>query len=128
MKFADCQKWCDKNIKRLQAKVGIPHWKITIELENIGNGAAGMCYALADYERATIDIDPHQVENEEMLEEILTHELLHICHAPFTVMREALLEALKNESEATRSLVSSLYSTAAERTVKNLERLLAANA
>ena len=116
----------EDNIERYMRLFGIPHWRVTVEYGPIDS--SGACGAPAaemnvqpQYERALMSIDPEKIQDEEMLEAVLKHELLHILHSPFALVWDAIAEAIPDEN--LYKAIRSIYWNANEMTVRNLERM-----
>ncbi len=117
-------KWIDKNKDTIILEFGLSHWKINIEchaLQPDDNGAisAMKVKTLPEYERAQILVNFDAIPNDAALDEHLRHELMHILHAPFDLLWQALKDIIPAEQH---SLLGTLYTQAEERTVLNLER------
>lgn len=112
------------NAPRLVREFGIPHWDVTYEYGLIDRNPdlLGQCRTLDGYEEAWISLYPEGLQSEKQTLEILEHELLHILHSPLNALMDAVEPYLPTE-EAKNSIGAS-RSTAMERIVKNLERLV----
>jgi hypothetical protein len=88
-----------------------------------GFGVAAQCWCRPEYERVTIRIDPGEIDDEKHLEDVLTHELLHVVASPYQAYRNIVTSNIKAKSSADAA-EERAWTDACERTVRNLERLV----
>jgi len=122
----EVKEWVEANIESLMLSYGVPHWQITIEYAfDDSSGCAGKCNANPRYERAKITLNIPIIDDIEDLEKILRHEICHIHHSPFEMVRWALEDALDQlpGMASTKAALNSVFHDAMELTVKNIERL-----
>lgn len=126
MDKSEVKTWVDANAYRLLKEYGVPHWKVAVEYcLNDSVEWGGKCETQPRYEIATITLNCANIYNKTGIEEILRHEICHILHAPFNWYALAVKEALE-KMQGMEPLLASLdtvFDTAAELTVKNLERM-----
>jgi hypothetical protein len=124
------KEWVDRHIEPLMASLGIGYWRVVVQYDRVeaddpgpGFGVAAQCWAKPQYERATIRIDPEEVDDEGHLEAILTHELLHVVASPYLSYRDIATSNIRPGSSADAA-EDRAWADACERTVRNLERLV----
>lgn len=125
------KQWVEQNVERIQKEMGLPHWRLNIYYEVISTAMLKdescpmSCMPLPQYESATIKIDPELHESPEDLEENLRHEFAHIIHSPFELPYYAIQMLLTEEQY---NAINAVWKCACEMTVRNIERLLYAQA
>lgn len=95
--------------KLMRDALGLSDWTVTVTYER-DEDRMGSCSTMTSYQKATINIDPSHHDDEDEVLDTLRHELLHIVHDEFTILRT-------EENDR-------LHSHAAERTVLRMERML----
>lgn len=119
----------EKALRRFRAALGLNDWDINIEWARIrppmygepGCDALGMCSADPSRRRATITLDHDLHESRDELLNTLLHELLHVLHADYELVRRQLLPLL---SDRETQIAEHAFDHAAERLVGGLERML----
>jgi hypothetical protein len=116
----------DREIAGLQEKFGVPHWSLVISFGPLGdNGVArikGRCTRQVDYNRAHIELDPEELDDEADVLKTLRHELFHVVLAPFDLYSQAA-DALAPRDSPAESMLDRLWTHALEQAVIALERL-----
>lgn len=125
MTYDAVKSWVEGNIERKMRELGVPHWRIEVNYTRLDAADDGFQSILQvrrrpEYERATIDIDCHHVDDEKALAEYIDHELMHIVHSPFHLFYRLVWEMLP---ESKRGVLNEAYSHAEEMTVRNMERM-----
>jgi hypothetical protein len=120
------KKVVDDNIEGLLEKLGIAHWKVRISYD-LRSGTeiarhSGYCTRLVDYNKAHVEIDCDECDDEAEVLKILRHELFHIVLAPIDILTNAL-DAAVTKDEALRGAMESIRTHAIEKAVINLERM-----
>lgn len=123
----DAKKLIGKQLPKLLLELGISHWDIQVDLEELEPGIIGDCSPRVKYESALIRIDPSQHHDEADIMATLVHECLHILHSPFDVAADAIRRVLQGQAAEGQDspallLFEELWSVSEELTVKNLER------
>lgn len=115
----------DRSIDPLLRRFGIEHWKVEVCYDlRADNGIAhnsARCTRMADYNRAIIEFDPDQFDDEASVLRSLRHELFHVLLSPFDVYSNAAEAALHDS--ATTAILARVWSHSVEQAVINLERL-----
>jgi hypothetical protein len=111
----------ERELKPLQEKLGLCHWDIEVECGPIQGGGNGQCSRSADYDRATIELDPEQLDDEAHVLKVLRHELFHIVHSPFDLYSCAVDNA--GLGKTMDDVLDRIWRHACEKTVINLERM-----
>lgn len=121
MEKSEAKAWVDENLKRLMREYGIPHWRVNIEFIARDNETkSGDIETLAEYERADIRINYPTFIDAADLEATVRHELSHIIHSPFDILRDALEQTLTNTAFDT---LLQVFKSCCEMTVRNIERM-----
>jgi hypothetical protein len=123
---SEVKKWVDENIESLQREYGVPHWRLVVVFsQDDTTDFAGECNAHPRYESAKITLNVALIDDLEDLERYIRHEICHIHHSPFEIVRWALNDALDQlpGMDSTKAALDSVFHTAMELTVKNLERM-----
>lgn len=110
-----------KNAEALAAAMGLSHWRIRWFAERPDIGSKGYCERLIDYERATIYLDPAQMDDEADLLRVLRHELFHVVASPADLLLGLIDAGITDPVEVERIGRVSRY--VQETLVRNLERL-----
>jgi len=107
--------------------MGCPHWRIDFVYERL-EGAAMRCdLGHAAYERAAIQVDSDSYKDDndsKHLESDVEHELCHIAHSPFELVRKMLYAALPERETPVYNGFAELFSQCCEMTVRNMERMV----
>jgi hypothetical protein len=111
----------ERELEPLRERLGLGHWDLDIEYGPIEGGQRGRCSRAADYDRATIELDPEQVEDEADALKVLRHELFHLVHSPFDLYSCAVDNA--GLGKTMDDVLDRVWRHACEKTVINLERL-----
>lgn len=128
MDRSECKAIVDREVVSLKATFGLSHWTIVVQYQKVsgdipdGFGAPGSCRRLAAYERATITIDPDEIEDRDNLLGVLRHELMHVVLAPFDPYRHFAASFIRKGSSA-EVQEDGVWDHACEQAVRNLERL-----
>jgi hypothetical protein len=116
----------EREIEPLMERLGVLHWEITVSYdlrgEYDGAQAEAQCMRLVEYNKAWIEFDPDQFEDEEQVKRALRHELFHVVISPFDLFTAAVKTALGSE-EAVCSVMERVQNHVTEKTVINLERM-----
>jgi hypothetical protein len=115
------QAWVEDNLAQMKDSLGLYDWKVKVGYKVSGGEVMGDCSADIKYQHAYINLDSSLIQDEVELKELLQHELLHIHHAPFTLLWDALQPLVGDDSAKS---LETTFSCAMELTVKSLERLL----
>lgn len=70
-------------LPRLKKQLGLEAWHIDVRVGRLEPFVHGEVDLAAPYERASIIIDPGQLDNEVELLKVLRHELIHVALWPF---------------------------------------------
>jgi hypothetical protein len=131
MDQSEARRLVEAHIEGYTAALGIAFWRLTILYEPIDaepgrvcrdHKAAGECITNVRYNRATIRLDPAQLDDAAKLLEALRHELFHVVLAPFLLYRDHYLATVERGSGADDQ-ESRLWEFVAEQAVINLERV-----
>lgn len=115
----------ERHLEPLAESMGIGHWRLRVQYGPIEGGDAktalyGTCRPLPEYERATIELDPEQFDDEAELLRTLRHELFHAVLGPLELlMRVAVYGLGGRHGQSVRSAAT----YAIEGVIRNLERL-----
>jgi hypothetical protein len=120
------KKIVDREIEPLMARLGIPHWRITVgykpaPVDDDGVTIEGECKRGIDYNNAYIELNPEGLDGEEDVIRILRHELFHVVLSPFDLYSTAVAEV-----DLPRSLhlvLDRVWRHAVEKAAINLERM-----
>jgi hypothetical protein len=125
---SECKRIVDREIEALAEAMGLPHWHIVVRYERVadehpeGFTVSANCRAKPEYERATITIDPDEMDDEAELLRILRHELMHIVLAPFNLYRGFATAFVEQKSTADAQ-EDAIWAHSVEQGVRSLERL-----
>lgn len=114
------KKWVEDNIEELKRLFGIPHWRIVVDYAYLDNGVSGEASSNIKYEHAFITLNSELIKDEEELERFFKHELLHIVHAPFKMLLDAIESHVDRD---TFPIFLSVWRFSQEMQVKYLERM-----
>jgi hypothetical protein len=125
MTHTEVRAWVQANAERKMAEFGLPHWRIDFTYAAGGQDCEYKmrCRSYPDRERASIDISHDCYEDDETpetLEGDLEHELMHVVHSPFELARYMAHEFMPEDQF---NAFASLFSSACEMTVRNMERM-----
>lgn len=123
-----CAKIVDEHAETMLRSLGIPHWRVQIQMRPEGDQAggpihAGECKRWIDYERAIVWLNPEAFDDDDeaAVLGVLRHEFLHIVLGPMDLYANAVGQAV--EDERLRATLESVWTHAMESTIRNLERL-----
>lgn len=125
MTHTEIDAWFALNLDRKAKELGVPHFRIRVVQERLETGKM-TCEAHPEYERATIRVDVSDYADDvdaSVLEADFEHELMHIVHSPFDILRAHLYELMGKEEACRWNAVASLFDHCAEMTVRNMERM-----
>lgn len=111
----------DDAILPMRAALSLQSWKIDIVYRRLDDGLMGTCRPNTPYTDAVIEIDCEQAEDADTLLRTLRHELLHIVHSEFQVIRKIAGQFIDGDAF---DAVDVGYTMGAERTVTALESML----
>jgi len=118
--------WTEAHLDRIKELFGLRAWRIEIRYEKSPpegeQDTLAQVTALSERERALVVLYCDPIRDEAELEHTLEHEMLHILIAPFEEAFEVAQPMLP--AGKARDSVAVAYMQAAERAVRNLERLL----
>lgn len=112
------RKIADENLPRLLWELQLNMWSVRLEVANL-DGLDAQCSFRAEYEQATITIDPSKAHTEEDVLDCLRHELFHLLHADYNLARNMIAEIVDAKQF---NIIDHAFSYAAEKTVLRLER------
>jgi len=101
--------------------LSIEDWDITIKYKSLPEDELGNCSVVAAHKQASIEIDPKQHKNKELLLLTVRHELLHLVHANFNIYRNAVEGCL---GSSTIAVADTIFETGSEDVVLKIENLL----
>jgi len=121
-----------KVMPKLQSLLGLDDWNINISLQHIDADESerdwsenytimGSCLANHCYNTASITIDHELARKPKELVDVLRHEMLHIFHSDFNIVRDQVKVAL---DEKTFKIVDEVFCLASEKTVSRIESML----
>lgn len=121
------QEIVEREIESLMRRLGIPHWNVKVRLDQIGQAPdgwrrVGQCDLRPDYNRAIVEINPDDIDDEQHLMKVLRHELFHILLSPYTVYREIVAQYVPTGTPEDRADTRA-YTHFMEQAVVNLERM-----
>jgi hypothetical protein len=126
MDRSQVKKIVDENIDELLEKLGVPHWNIVISYElREDNGICrvkGRCTRAIDYNKAHIEFDPEECEDEDDVLKTLRHELFHVVASPFDLYMQAADRCTKKDSPE-EAILNRVFDHAVEKVMINLERM-----
>jgi hypothetical protein len=120
------KKVVDDNIEPLMLMLGVPHWSIVVSYDlRDDNGISrikGRCTRAIDYNKARIEFDPDECEDEADVLKTLRHELFHIVASPFDLYMQAADQCTKEDSPE-EAILDRVFDHAVEKVMINLERM-----
>jgi hypothetical protein len=120
------KKIVDENIDGLLEKLGLPHWRIEVSYDlRADDGICrtkGRCTRAIDYNKARIEFDPDECEDEADVLKTLRHELFHIVASPFDLYMQAADQCTKEDSPE-EAILDRVFDHAVEKVMINLERM-----
>lgn len=125
MSEADLKALVEATLDVLRDRLGLQPWTLLVRYDRLPDGEPGNIMIQAPYERATITLDPSQIESQQEALHTLRHELIHVMIWPMHGFSDAITPALPgggmsaSEFEAWRFFL--------ERMVKTVEDLLDRN-
>jgi hypothetical protein len=126
MDRSQVKKIVDEHIEGLMGRLGIPHWHIIVSYDlRSDNGIArikGRCTRTIDYNKAHIEFDPEECEDEADVLKTLRHELFHIVASPFDLYMQAADQCTEKDSPA-EAILNRIFDHAVEKVMINLERM-----
>lgn len=126
MDRSEVQKVVDREMPGLMERFGIRHWKVTVTYGPIGDDGVcrlqGRCTRHVDYNRAHVELDPEEHDDEADLLGTLRHELYHVVLSPFDLYSQAA-DVLTPKASAEESMLERVWRHAVEQAAINLERL-----
>jgi hypothetical protein len=111
----------ERELKPLCDRLGLSYWDLDIKYGPIDGSGNGQCARLMDYDRATIEFNPEQLDDEAHVLKVLRHELFHIIHSPFDLYSCAVDNA--GLGKTMDDVLDRIWRHACEKTVINLERM-----
>lgn len=116
----------DREIEPLKARLGIGHWRIVVSYDlRADDGIAhikGRCTRQIDYNRAHVEFDPEECEDEDDVLKTLRHELFHVVASPFDLYVQAAEQCIRKDSPE-EGILGRVFDHAVEKIIINLERL-----
>lgn len=109
----------DAHARNLMWALCLNAWQINVRPEKLDEDVSGHYSANFEYRRATISIDPGEVETEEDVLNVLFHEFLHIALTAYA-MPHNLAQRLARSDDATAG-INEAFRNASELTVHQLE-------
>lgn len=110
----------------LLTRLGLAHWRVEVAYDLRADcesfAVLGRCTRIGEYNGARIELDADALATEADVLRTLRHELLHVVLAPLDLYR-ATLAPLFDETSSTMAEV--IWSYCIEKTVVNLERMVA---
>ena len=121
MKRTRCAKLAPTIIRRLQALLGLQHWRIDLVIGKCSElGTQAEVSILHEYCRGHLTVDPDTITDPRELLTVLSHELLHLALSNLEAWSVQLDAALAEEAALRRTLQVSLIQCV-ERSVVQLE-------
>jgi hypothetical protein len=124
MDRSEVKRIVEEALEPMATALWVRDWLILPEYGAIEDGKCGFCKADPAYMKATIRLDPAQLDDEDDVLRTLRHEILHIVHGEFAVYMNMMLCAVKEKDWRMKDVEDRAYTLACERTVARLERLL----
>jgi hypothetical protein len=116
----------DREIEPMMERLGVPHWQIVVSYDlRDDNGICrtkGRCTRAIDYNKARIEFDPEECEDEADVLKTLRHELFHIVASPFDLYMQAADQCTKEDSPE-EAILDRVFDHAVEKVMINLERM-----
>ena len=106
-------------LRNLMRVLCLNAWQISVRTEKLDEEVAGFFDANFEYLRATISIDPTEVDTEEEVLTVLFHELLHLAFTAYAMPHN--LARKLSTSEAATIGINEAFRNAAEISVHQLE-------
>lgn len=130
MDASEVKRIVEAHLSDLVTVMWLGDWRITVEYGPTSSErwAASCDRQAADYNMATITIDPHKHYSEEDVVRTLVHELLHVALAPLDLYRDIITNLTPEMSELgspTALAEQRAWTHAIERSVTFLERGIA---
>jgi hypothetical protein len=116
----------DENIEPMMARLGIGHWHVVVSYDlRADNGMCrtkGQCTRAIDYNKAHIELDPEECDDEADVLKTLRHELFHIVASPFDLYVQAADQCTKEDSPE-EAILNRVFDHAVEKVMINMERM-----
>jgi hypothetical protein len=116
----------DREIEPLMARLGIPHWHVVVSYDlRADDGICrvkGRCSRAMDYNKARIEFDPDECDDEDDVLKTLRHELFHVIASPFDLYMQAA-DQLTEEGSPEEAILRRVFDHAVEKAMINLERM-----
>jgi hypothetical protein len=120
------KKVVDGAIEPLIEKLGVPHWRIEVHYSLRESTDAFQVHAACtrdvNYNRAVIEFDPDQFDDEAHVLKALRHELFHVVLSPFDLFGQGV-EQVVGEASPAGKVLARTWKYAVEQGVINLERM-----
>jgi hypothetical protein len=125
MDKSEARRIVEAHLSRLMDELGVRHWTIEVKYdlrdEDDDGRAVGQCDRLLDYDRATIRLDPDNIDEADLLH-VLRHELFHVVLAPFDLFG-TIAEELTGGNAKLDKAAARVWRHAVEKTISALERM-----
>jgi hypothetical protein len=116
----------DREIEPLMVRLGIPHWHVVVSYDlRADDGICrvkGRCSRAMDYNKARIEFDPDECDDEDDVLKTLRHELFHVVASPFDLYMQAA-DQLTKEGSPEEAILRRVFDHAVEKAMINLERM-----
>ena len=116
----------DHEIESLMLRLGIPHWHVVVRYKTESDDGdfvvRGRCDRRAEYNSASLTLNPESLDGAEEVLATLRHELLHIVLAPFDMYQEAVGPLLDGD-RAKHEVFDVVFRHCVEKAVINLNRM-----
>lgn len=125
MDRSEVKRIVDANAEALRDALWLNTWKINVEYDRLDGDHAAECgLDNADYNLATITMDPAKFSSEKQVVQSLVHELLHITLCRFDLYRDAMIALIPEHvySDGGGQVEQRLYRHAMEQAVEMLQR------
>jgi len=122
MELEVARKEVNRVIRHLRWAMQLQDWKIDVEYRKLDDGVKGQVYSKPRYQTARICLDPVEAEDVDDLLITLRHEMLHILHSEFEVVRDAAHDLCQSNRE--KALLDGAWIESSERCVVMLERMI----
>jgi hypothetical protein len=114
------------NIDSMTRPLGISHWKIDVLFDlRCPDGdyvTKAECNRKPSYDRALINLNAGEIEDEEDARKVLLHELFHVVLSPFDLCRNAG-ESHWRDDPIKSEMMQEIWTFCVEQAVINLERM-----